>query len=63
MSDAIRAEWTKLRTLPSTTWLLAAAAGTTIAVSAIVAAAWHVSPGGTPTPPGSASPESTSAKP
>jgi ABC-2 type transport system permease protein len=43
---AVRAEWTKLRTLPSTAWLLAAAAALTIAVSAIVAAATHQSAGG-----------------
>ncbi|MGH2892687.1 MAG: ABC transporter permease [Solirubrobacteraceae bacterium] len=38
----IRAEWTKLRTLPSTAWLLTGAAALTIAVSAIVAATTHV---------------------
>ena len=42
----VRAEWTKLRTLPSTAWLLAGAAGLTIAVSAIVATATHQSAGG-----------------
>jgi ABC-2 type transport system permease protein len=41
---ALRAEWTKLSTLPGTAWLLASAATTTIAVSAIVAAATHVTP-------------------
>jgi ABC-2 type transport system permease protein len=41
---ALRAEWTKLGTLPGTAWLLAAAAAATIAVSAIVAAATHVTP-------------------
>ena len=50
MIAAVRAEWTKLRTLPSTGWLLAAAAGATIAVSAIVAAAWHVNRGSTADP-------------
>jgi ABC-2 type transport system permease protein len=50
MIAAVRAEWTKLRTLPSTAWLLIAAAGTTIAVSAIVAAAWHVNRGSTADP-------------
>jgi ABC-2 type transport system permease protein len=50
MIDALRAEWTKLRTLPSTAWLLVGAAGVTIAVSAIVAAAWHVNRGSTADP-------------
>jgi ABC-2 type transport system permease protein len=50
MIDAVRAEWTKLRTLPSTAWLLAAAAGVTIAVSAIAAAAWHLNTGSTADP-------------
>jgi ABC-2 type transport system permease protein len=50
MTTAVRAEWTKLRTLPSTAWLLIAAAGGTIAVSAIVAAAWHVNRGGSADP-------------
>lgn len=42
----VQAEWTKLRTLPSTAWLLAGAAALTIAASAIVAAATHRSAGG-----------------
>jgi ABC-2 type transport system permease protein len=50
MIAAVRAEWTKLRTLSSTAWLLIGAAGVTIAVSAIVAAAWHVNRGGTADP-------------
>ena len=50
MIAAIRAEWTKLRTLPSTAWLLLAAAATTIAASAIVAAAWHLNRGSTADP-------------
>ncbi|MGH3264428.1 MAG: ABC transporter permease, partial [Trebonia sp.] len=50
MSDAVRAEWTKLRTLPSTFWLLAAAAGLSIVVSAIAAAAWHVNAGSSADP-------------
>ena len=50
MSDAIRAEWTKFRTLPSTNWLLAAAAGIIIVVSAVAGAAWHVSAGGSADP-------------
>jgi ABC-2 type transport system permease protein len=50
MSDALRAEWTKLRTLPSTGWLLAGAAGVTITVSAIVAALFHLNTGSTADP-------------
>jgi len=50
MIDAVRAEWTKLRTLPSTGWLLVGAVAVTIAVSAIVAAAWHVNAGSTADP-------------
>jgi len=46
MTDALRAEWTKLRTLPSTAWLLAGAIALTVAVSAGVAAATHISSGG-----------------
>jgi ABC-2 type transport system permease protein len=38
--DALRAEWTKLRTLPGTGWLLLAAAALTIAVGAAVAGAY-----------------------
>ncbi len=45
MTAAVRAEWVKLRTLPSTGWLLAAAAGGTIAVSAVVADVLHVNSG------------------
>jgi ABC-2 type transport system permease protein len=41
----VRAEWIKLRTLPSTVWLLVGAATLTIAVSAVVAAATHISTG------------------
>jgi ABC-2 type transport system permease protein len=37
--DVLRAEWTKLRTLPGTGWLLLAAVALTIAVSAAIAAA------------------------
>ena len=43
--DALHAEWTKLRTLASTWWLLLAAAALTVAVSAAVAAAYRCSPG------------------
>jgi ABC-2 type transport system permease protein len=50
MSGAIRAEWTKLRTLPSTIWLLAAGAAVTVTASAIAAAAWHVNAGSSADP-------------
>jgi ABC-2 type transport system permease protein len=39
MRDALRAEWTKARTLPGTSWLLLAAVALTVIVSAAVAAA------------------------
>jgi ABC-2 type transport system permease protein len=39
MPDALRAEWTKLRTLPGTGWLLTAVIVSTVAVSAATAAA------------------------
>ena len=45
LPDALHAEWTKLRTLASTWWLLLAAAALTVAVSAAVAAAYRCSPG------------------
>lgn len=45
MTSAVRAEWTKLRTLPSTGWLLVAAASVTVAGSAVVATALHVNAG------------------
>lgn len=45
MADALHAEWTKLRTLASTFWLLLAVAALTIAVSAAVATTFHCSPG------------------
>ena len=45
MTPAVRAEWTKLRSLPSTAWMLVAAVGVTVAGSAVVAAALHVNPG------------------
>lgn len=38
MRDALRAEWTKLRTLPGTSWLLLALIALTVAVSALAAA-------------------------
>jgi ABC-2 type transport system permease protein len=46
MSHALYAEWTKLRTLAGTWWLLLAAAALTIAVSAAEAAAFHCQPSG-----------------
>jgi ABC-2 type transport system permease protein len=39
MRDALHAEWTKLRTVPGTFWLLAAAIALTVTVSAAAAAA------------------------
>jgi ABC-2 type transport system permease protein len=42
---ALHAEWTKLRTLPGTFWLLAATAVATIAVGAAVSAAFRCTPG------------------
>ena len=46
MTDALRAEWTKLRTI-SGTWLLAlGAVVVAVAASAGIAAATHISPGG-----------------
>ena len=45
MGLALHAEWTKLRTLAGTWWLLLAAAALTIAVSATVAAAFSCPPG------------------
>lgn len=50
MTGALRAEWTKLRTLPSTGWLLVGAAGVTIAVSAIVVALFHLNTDSTADP-------------
>jgi ABC-2 type transport system permease protein len=47
MSATLRAEWTKLRTLAGTGWLLLGAIALTVSVSAGVATATHVSaPGG-----------------
>lgn len=42
MTEALRAEWTKLRTLTSTGWLLIGTVALTISGSAAVAAATHV---------------------
>jgi ABC-2 type transport system permease protein len=46
VTAALRAEWTKLRTLTGTGWLLVGAAAVTIGVSAAVAATTHQSPNG-----------------
>jgi ABC-2 type transport system permease protein len=45
MTGALRAEWTKLRTLVGTAWLLIGAVTLTVAASAAIAAAVHVSSG------------------
>jgi len=46
LQDALRMEWTKLRTVSSTFWMLLAAAALTIAVSAAVSAAVNCAGGG-----------------
>jgi ABC-2 type transport system permease protein len=46
VTDALRAEWTKLRTIAGTWWLMVGAVVVTVAASAGIAAATHVSPGG-----------------
>ena len=46
MSDALRAEWTKLRTIVGTWWLMVGAVAVTAAASAVIAASTQVSPGG-----------------
>ena len=46
MSDALRAEWTKLRTLAGTWWLLVGALALTVSASAAISAATHVSSAG-----------------
>jgi ABC-2 type transport system permease protein len=46
VTEALHAEWTKLRTLSSTGWLLLGAAALTVAVSVAVAAASHVTADG-----------------
>jgi ABC-2 type transport system permease protein len=56
--DALHAEWTKLRTLPGTGWLLLAAAALTIAVGAAVAGAFSC-----PVALGSCGPAATGADP
>ena len=45
LRDALHAEWTKLRTLASTFWLLLAAAALTIGVGGAVAASFSCQPG------------------
>jgi ABC-2 type transport system permease protein len=46
VTDALRAEWTKLQTIAGTWWLMAGAVALTVAASAGIAASTHVSPGG-----------------
>ena len=46
MTDALHAEWIKLRTIASTWWLLLGAVAVTVAASAGIAASTHISPGG-----------------
>jgi ABC-2 type transport system permease protein len=50
VKGALRAEWTKLRTLPSTGWLLAGAVGVTVGVSTLVAVLFHHNTGSTTDP-------------
>jgi ABC-2 type transport system permease protein len=45
MTDALRAEWAKLRTLTSTVWLLTGAVTLAIGVTVAVLATTHQSPG------------------
>ncbi len=44
MSQALRAEWAKLRTSPGTAWLLLAVVALTVAVSAATVAATRCRP-------------------
>jgi ABC-2 type transport system permease protein len=55
VTDPLRAEWTKLRTIAGTWWLMVGAVALTVAASAGIAASTHVSPGG----PGGASQDPT----
>jgi len=50
VTNALHAEWTKLRTLASTGWMLIGAVVLTVAVSAVVVAVTHVSSGGSQDP-------------
>jgi ABC-2 type transport system permease protein len=43
MTNALRAEWTKLRTSPSTAWILLAAVVLTAGLSTLVTGTIHVS--------------------
>lgn len=47
-AGAIRAEWTKLRTLPSTKWLLLLAIAGTVAVGSLITGTLHYTHCGTP---------------
>jgi ABC-2 type transport system permease protein len=55
VTDALRAEWTKLRTIAGTWWLMVGTVALTVAASAEIAASTHISPGG----PGGASQDPT----
>jgi ABC-2 type transport system permease protein len=55
MTNALRAEWTKLRTIAGTRWLIVGAVALTVATSAGIVGSTHVSPGG----PGGASQDPT----
>jgi ABC-2 type transport system permease protein len=46
VTDAVHAEWTKLRTIAGTWWLMASAVAVAVGASAGIAASTHVSPGG-----------------
>ena len=48
MTDALRAEWTKLRTVTGTWWLVVGVLALSVAASAGIAASTHVSPPGGP---------------
>ena len=62
--QTLHAEWTKLRTVASTGWLLLGTVAATVAVSVTVDAAvtCHVRAAAGRTPPSSASPASRSAR-
>jgi ABC-2 type transport system permease protein len=55
VTDALHAEWTKLRTIAGTWWLMVGTVALTVAASAGIADSTHVSPGG----PGGASQDPT----